>query len=61
MKKPQIEGFEVLDDAAQRAGGYVIPPWEVDRNPASEAAFARARRISIEKGVPITEIDISDL
>lgn len=54
-----IEARE-FEAAAEKAGGYVAPPWTLSPNPQGEKEFTAMRRYSIEKGKPISSFTEED-
>lgn len=53
MDERKRQEMRELDEAAERAGGYVALPWTLPPNPQGEKEFT-ARRYSIEMEKPIS-------
>ncbi len=51
---------EDLDDLAEKAGGYVIPPWALEKDPEWERDFARLREYSIKHKIPMSRFTKED-
>lgn len=60
MDERKWQEMRELDEAAERAGGYVAPPWTLSPNPQGEKEFTAMRRYSIEKGKPISSFTEED-
>ncbi len=54
------EEMEALDRAAERAGGYVTPPWELENWEEGMKEFSRMRKYSLEHKIPITQFTKED-
>ena len=50
MDERKWQEMRELDEAAERAGGYVALPWTLPPNPQGEKEFTAMRRYSIENG-----------
>ncbi len=54
MDERKRQEMRELDEAAERAGGYVALPWTLPPNPQGEKEFTAMRRYSIEMEKPIS-------
>lgn len=54
MDERKWQEMRELDEAAERAGGYVALPWTLPPNPQGEKEFTAMRRYSIEMEKPIS-------
>ena len=52
--------IEDLDDLAEKAGGYVIPPWELESNPEGEKAFTIMRQYSLKHNICMSKFTKED-
>ncbi len=51
---------EDLDDLAEKAGGYVIPPWKLESNPEGERAFIIMRQYSLKHNICMSKFTEED-
>lgn len=58
-EKILIEAREI-EDAAERAGGYVAPPWSLTANPQGEREFTAIRRYSLKTKKPVSAFTEED-
>ncbi len=64
MKKIPIDDEELeiedLDDLAEKAGRYVIPPWELESNPEGERKFTIMRQYSLKHNICMSKFTRED-
>lgn len=60
MDERKWQEMRELDEAAERAGGYVALPWMLPPNPQGGKAFTAVRRCSIEMEKPISAFTEED-
>lgn len=49
-----------LEEAAEKAGGYVTPPWELQYSEDGERDFTALRRYSLKIGKPMSRFTRED-
>lgn len=59
MTAKTLKQIKQIDAAAERAGGYVMDPAKITRNPNGEKAFTEMRQYSREKGIPMSQLSDS--
>lgn len=60
MTKEALKKVRIIDAAAERAGGYVLPPSCVIKNPEGERVFTEMRQYSLRTGVPMSKLNRKD-
>ena len=49
-----------LEEAAERAGGYVLPPWQAEKNEQGERELAAIRDYALKHSKRVCEMDEAD-
>ena len=56
----KLKAIEELDVVADRAGGYVLPPWDLEENPEGMRKFSAIRQYALENNKPISQFTEED-
>lgn len=60
MTKKVLIQSKALEQAAERAGGFVAAPGTLKPNPKKENEFALIRKYSLQHGIPISMLTQDD-
>lgn len=60
MSEQDIRAMKVLDELAEEAGGYVVPPESVEHSEKFEEDFSIMRKYCIDNNKKFIELTIKD-
>lgn len=60
MSEQDIRAMKILDELAEEAGGYVLPPEDVEHSKKFEEVFSVMRKYCIENKKNFSELTLKD-
>ena len=60
MTDKERKEMRELDEIADRAGGYVMPPWDMQPNPEGEREFTLMRQYALAHNIPMSKLAPED-